>query len=59
MGVALGIDFGGTKVLAGAIDVDSGEVLATAKKRTNAGDNADQMMERLYNVVRRRPIKQR
>ena len=50
MGVALGIDFGGTKVLAGAIDVDSGEVLATAKKRTNAGDNANQMMERLFEV---------
>jgi glucokinase len=50
MGVALGIDFGGTKVLAGAVDLDSGEVLATAKKRTNAADNADQMMERLYAV---------
>lgn len=50
MSVALGIDFGGTKVLAGVVDLDSGTVLATAKKKTNAADNADQMMARLYAV---------
>ena len=50
MNVALGIDFGGTKVLAGVVDIDSGEVLATAKKRTNAADSAEQMMDRLFAV---------
>ena len=50
MSMALGIDFGGTKVLAGVVDLDTGEVLATAKKKTNASDNADQMMDRLFAV---------
>jgi len=51
MSIAMGIDFGGTKVLAGVVDLDSGEVLATAKKKTDAGDSADQMMNRLYSVA--------
>jgi glucokinase len=51
MNIAMGIDFGGTKVLAGVVDLDSGKVLATAKKKTDAGDSADQMMSRLYDVV--------
>ena len=46
----LGIDFGGTKVLAGVIDLDSGDVLATTKKRTNPADSVDQLMNRLYAV---------
>jgi glucokinase len=50
MSVALGIDFGGTKVLAGVVNLETGEVLATAKKRTNAGDDAGQLMDRLYAV---------
>ena len=33
---ALGIDFGGTKLLAAVVDLESGEVVATAKKRTSA-----------------------
>ena len=34
MSIALGIDFGGTKVLAGVVNLDTGEVLGTAKKKT-------------------------
>lgn len=48
---ALGIDFGGTKVLAGVVDLSTGEVVATAKKKTNPADDADEMMERLYGVA--------
>ena len=51
MSIALGIDFGGTKVLAGVVNLETGEVLATAKKKTDALDSADQMMDRLYTVV--------
>lgn len=51
MAYALGIDFGGTKVLAGIVDLSTGDVLATAKKKTNPADNADEMMERLYGVA--------
>lgn len=46
----LGIDFGGTKVLAGVVNLDTGEVLATTKKRTNPADSVDQLMHRLYAV---------
>ena len=51
MAIGLGIDFGGTKVLAGVVDLDNGEVLATAKKRTNPADDTDQMMSRLFTVA--------
>jgi glucokinase len=51
MTTAIGIDFGGTKVLAGVVDLETGEILATAKKRTNAGDSSDELMGRLYAVV--------
>jgi glucokinase len=51
MATALGIDFGGTKALAGVIDLKTGKVIASAKKRTNAGDSADELMDRLYAVV--------
>lgn len=48
---SLGIDFGGTKVLAAVVDLADGTVLGTAKKRTNAGDGPDELMERLYEVA--------
>ncbi|HQY29792.1 MAG TPA: ROK family protein [Thermomicrobiales bacterium] len=51
MPYGIGVDFGGTKVLAGVVDLDSGEVLATAKKRTNAADDTDQMMKRVVSVI--------
>jgi glucokinase len=51
MAHALGIDFGGTKVLAGVVDLDSGKVVATAKKKTNPDDDADQMMDRIFSVA--------
>ena len=51
MSIALGIDFGGTKVLAGVVNLNTGEVLATAKRKTDAQDSADQMMSRLHDVV--------
>ena len=41
--LAIGVDFGGTKVLAGVIDVESGNVLGTGKKRTSAGDGQDEL----------------
>ena len=47
----LGIDFGGTKVLAGVVERETGKILSTAKKRTNASDDADQLMDRLYAVA--------
>ena len=43
----LGIDLGGTKILAGVIDLDSGEVLSTAKKRTKAKQGPAELLDRL------------
>jgi glucokinase len=48
--LAIGVDFGGTKVLAGVIDVESGNVLGNGKMRTSAGDGPDELMGRIYAV---------
>ncbi|HET8631142.1 MAG TPA: ROK family protein [Thermomicrobiales bacterium] len=49
--VGLGIDLGGTKILAGVIDLESGEVLATAKKKTRAERGPDELLDRLGDVA--------
>jgi glucokinase len=43
----LGIDLGGTKILAGVIDLDTGTVVATGKKRTKARHGAAELLDRL------------
>lgn len=48
---ALGIDFGGTKLLAAVVELDTGKVVATAKKRTSASDDSKAILERLYDVA--------
>jgi glucokinase len=45
---ALGIDFGGTKVLAAVVDLETGKVLGQGKKKTDPTDGPDELMERLY-----------
>ncbi|MGI8477779.1 MAG: ROK family protein [Thermomicrobiales bacterium] len=47
---ALGIDFGGTKVLAAIVDLSTGEVVTSQKKRTNPADGPDELMGRIYEV---------
>ena len=48
---ALGIDFGGTKLLAAVVDLDSGEVVATAKKRTSAADSPQTIMDKIQGAA--------
>ena len=48
---ALGVDYGGTKLLAAVIDLDTGEVLATAKKRTSAKDDTKAILSRIHDVA--------
>jgi glucokinase len=48
---ALGIDFGGTKLLAAVVDLDTGDVIATAKKRTSASDGPKQVLDRIHSVA--------
>ncbi|HEV2067040.1 MAG TPA: ROK family protein [Thermomicrobiales bacterium] len=47
---AIGVDFGGTKVLAAVVNVDSGKVVGTGKNRTSASDGPDELMERIYST---------
>ena len=46
--LAIGVDFGGTKLLAAVVDVTTGKILGAAKKKTNPGDDAKALMERIY-----------
>ena len=48
---AVGVDFGGTKVLASVVDVESGKVVGEGKKRTDAADGPDELMERIFDTV--------
>lgn len=47
MTYVLGVDLGGTKVLAGVIDVDSGKILGRGKKRSRAEHGPADLVERL------------
>jgi glucokinase len=51
MGYALGIDVGGTKIFAGVVNAETGEVLATARKRTHPERGADFFAQRLLDVA--------
>jgi glucokinase len=51
MGSVLGIDFGGTKILAGVVDTDTGEILSQAKKRTRSEHGHAAVLDRLGEVI--------
>jgi glucokinase len=46
--LAVGVDFGGTKLLAAVVDVSTGEILSSCKKKTNPEDDAKALMERIF-----------
>ncbi len=48
---ALGIDLGGTKTLAAVVDVASGEVISSARKRTRAERGQDFVSQRTIELV--------
>ncbi len=48
---AIGVDFGGTKVLAAVVDTTNGKVKGEYKIPTNLFDSGDALMERIYEVV--------
>jgi glucokinase len=48
---AVGVDFGGTKVLAGVVNLETGEVVGSAKKKTQASDGPDELMARLTDTI--------
>ncbi|MBX9687605.1 MAG: ROK family protein [Candidatus Obscuribacterales bacterium] len=48
---AVGIDFGGTKVLAGVVEMSSGRLIATSKKKTRNPNDHEDVSRRLTSVV--------
>ncbi len=48
---ALGVDLGGTKVMASIVDVTSGEVVASVRKRTKAEKGQDAISKRTLDIV--------
>jgi glucokinase len=48
---AVGVDFGGTKVLAGVVNLETGEVVGSAKKKTQASDGPVELMARLTDTI--------
>lgn len=48
---AVGVDFGGTKVLAAVVDLERGKVVGEAKVRTSLFDSGEALMDRIYEVV--------
>src|SRR5690349_20590336 len=48
---ALGIDLGGTKILAAVIDITSGEVVGSARKRTKAERGQDFISQRTIELA--------
>lgn len=47
----LGIDLGGTKILAGVIDLDTGAVISTAKKKTRVELGPEEILDRIGDVA--------
>jgi glucokinase len=48
---AVGVDFGGTKVLGSVVDLTTGEIAGQAKVRTSLFDSGEALMDRIYEVV--------
>ena len=48
---AIGIDFGGTKLLTAVVETESGRVLSEVKKRTRATDGPDELIDRLAESI--------
>lgn len=48
---AVGIDFGGTKVLAGVIEMSSGRLVGSSKKKTRNPNDHEEVNKRLFSVV--------
>jgi glucokinase len=49
--LAVGIDFGGTKILAGVVNIDTGKLVGTGKKKTRQPNEQDDLIKRIISVV--------
>lgn len=48
---AVGIDFGGTKILAGVVELSTGRLIGSSKKKTRQPNDTDDVFKRLIAVV--------
>ncbi len=48
---AIGVDFGGTKVAAGVVNIETGRLVAAAKKKTRNVQEQDNVIKRLQAVI--------
>lgn len=48
---AVGVDFGGTKILAGVVNLDTGRLVGTGKKKTRQVQETDDLIKRIVAVV--------
>ncbi|MBY0359245.1 MAG: ROK family protein [Candidatus Obscuribacterales bacterium] len=48
---AVGIDFGGTKILAGVVELNSGRLIATSKKKTRQPNDVGDVFKRLTSTI--------
>jgi glucokinase len=49
--LAVGIDFGGTKILAGVVNTETGKLVGTGKKKTRQPNEQDDLFKRIISVV--------
>jgi glucokinase len=49
--LAVGIDFGGTKILAGVVNIETGKLVGTGKKKTRQPNEQDDLIKRIGSVV--------
>jgi glucokinase len=48
---AVGVDFGGTKILAGVVNLDNGRLVSSGKKKTRQVQEHDDVIKRLNDVI--------
>jgi glucokinase len=49
--LAIGIDFGGTKILAGVVNLETGRLVGTGKKKTRYPHEQDDLIKRIIAVI--------
>jgi len=49
--LAIGIDFGGTKILAGVVNLETGRLVGTGKKKTRQASEQEDVVKRIISVV--------
>lgn len=49
--LAIGVDLGGTKILTSLVNVQTGQVIFSSKKKTRKADNAAELVKRIGNTI--------